>query len=339
MRARSVTLRGVKTRQLGSTGLTVSEIGFGGWPAGGAMHLSGGVPLGWGDVSDESVLEALRAAREHGINFYDTSNIYGHGRSESLIGLALHRHREDAVISTKVGMARTASDEIEKNFSRKHIFHAIDGSLHRLRTDYVDLYQLHNPPLSVLETHEPQEAMERLQNQGKIRYWGISVMTAQDGLEVVRKNWGYTIQVLFNILNQRPADELLPLAAEKGFGVIARVPLASGLLTGKYTLGTKFPPNDVRQNFLTPKRLAEALERVDEVRSIVGPTSRTLTEAALRFTLSWDAVSTTIPGAKNRRQVEMNAAASGEPLPEECISKLRERLGDYNFYERHQILM
>ncbi|MDX1584910.1 MAG: aldo/keto reductase, partial [Thermoanaerobaculia bacterium] len=109
----------MKYRQLGSTGMTVSEIGFGGWPAGGAMHMSPGVPLGWSDVSDDEVLEALRAARSEGITFFDTSDIYGHGRSESLIGLATHRHRESVILSTKVGIARTAADRIEKNFSKR----------------------------------------------------------------------------------------------------------------------------------------------------------------------------------------------------------------------------
>lgn len=327
----------MKYRNLGSTGIQVSEVGFGGWPAGGAMHGAGGVPLGWSDVTDDGVLDALRCARSEGINFFDTSDIYGHGRSESLIGLATHRHREDVVISTKVGLARTAADQIEKNFSKRHILHAIDGSLHRLRTDYVDLYQLHNPPLEVLESEEPQEAMEMLQTAGKIRFWGISVMHPGDALEIIRRGWGYSVQVLFNILNQRAAEELLPLAREKGYGVVARVPLASGLLSGKYHLSTRFPANDVRQNFLTPRRLAEALERVDEVKSIVGPSSDTLTEAALRFVLSWDAISSTIPGAKSRAQVQVNAAASGSPLPREVLDKLRERLGDYNFYERHSI--
>ncbi len=123
------------------------------------------------------------------------------------------------------------------------------------------------------------------------------------------------------------------------YGIIIRVPLASGLLSGRFKTSTTFPPTDVRQNFLTPRRLAEALPRVDEVKSIVGPSSETLIEAALRFILAWDAVSTVIPGARNTHQVEQNAAASGEPLPSDVVQKLRERLGNYNFYERHSILI
>lgn len=326
----------MKTRVLGKTGLGVSEIGFGGWQAGGRFSV-GGIPIGWAGTSDEETLAAIRRARELGINFFDTSDIYGQGRSESLLGLALAKYRSDVIISTKVGFVRSSRDTIERDFSRKHIFHAIDRSLHRLRTDYLDLYQLHNPPIEVLRKEEVQETMERLQNDGRIRFWGISVSSPDEGLEIVERGWGYTIQVLYNILNQSAASELFPLAKEKRYGVIARVPLASGLLSGRYHPGTTFPPDDVRQNFLTPRRLEEALEWVDEAKAIVGSSSDTLGQAALRFVLANDAVSTTVPGARNPHQVEVNAKASGNPLPEEVVNRLSERIGKYNFYEKHQI--
>ena len=326
----------MKTRVLGKTGLIVSEIGFGGWQAGGRFSI-GGVPIGWAGTSDEETLASIRRARELGTNFFDTSDIYGQGRSESLLGLALAKHRRDVVISTKVGFVRSSRDSIERDYSRKHIFHAIDRSLHRLRTDYLDLYQLHNPPMEVLRREDAQEALDRLQTDGKIRFWGISVATPAEGLEVVERGWGYTIQVLYNILNQSAAAELLPKAKEKRYGVIARVPLASGLLSGRYHPGTRFPPDDVRQNFLTPRRLEEALEWVDEAKAIVGSSSNTLIQAALRFVLANDAVSTTVPGARNPHQVETNASASGDQLPVEVVERLAERLGHYNFYEKHQI--
>ena len=139
------------------------------------------------------------------------------------------------------------------------------------------------------------------------------------------------------MLNQAPARELFPAAKEKGYGVIARVPLASGLLTGKFRADTTFGTDDIRQNFLTARRLEEALARVDEAKSIIGGTARTLTEGALRFVVAHDAVSTTIPGARNPRQVEMNVAASEAWLPDEVVEKLRARLGEYNFYQRHGI--
>ncbi len=323
-------------RTLGSTGIRVSEIGFGAWAIGGAMDVAG-FPVGWPNTSDEDSLAAIRRARDLGVNFFDTADIYGHGRSESLLGLVLSRKRNDAVIATKVGNVKTSAGEHLKDFSKQHIFYAIDGSLKRLRTDYVDLYQVHNPTIAEMRREEIQEAMEMLQSLGKIRYWGTSVTLPQDGVEIIRNRWGYTLQVLYNILNQAPAEELLPLAKEHGFGIIARVPLASGLLTGKFRLDTTFPANDVRQNFLTPRRLEEAIQKVDEVRGLIGGGARTLGEAALRFILANDAVSTVIPGARNVHQVESNVAASGQKLPPEIVARLRERLGAYNFYLRHSI--
>ncbi|HXI13101.1 MAG TPA: aldo/keto reductase [Thermoanaerobaculia bacterium] len=323
-------------RTLGTTGLQVSRIGFGGWAIGGAMEV-GGAPVGWGRTSDDESLAAVRRARDLGVTFFDTADIYGQGRSESLMGIVLPRRRADVVIATKVGSVRGSDGGLRKDFSKKHIFLAIDGSLKRLRTDYVDLYQLHNPTLDDLRREEIQEAMEMLQSLGKIRYWGVSISTVADGLEIIRRKWGYTLQVLYNILNQAPAAELFPLARKHGFGIIARVPLASGLLTGKFRPDTTFPPDDVRQNFLTERRLTEALERVDEVKAIVAGSTKTLTEAALRFVLSNEAVTTTIPGAKNIHQVETDFAAAGGPLPELVVKKLEERLGAYNFYQRHSI--
>ena len=258
----------MRYRLLGKTGLRVSEIGFGAWAIGGPFEVAG-VPLGWSNTSDDDSLAAIRRARDLGVNFFDTSDIYGLGRSESLLGIVLSRNREKSIISTKVGNVRTAAGEFRKDFSKKHIFYAIDGSLKRLRTDYVDLYQVHNPTISDLENEEVQEAMEQLQEWGKIRFWGVSVATPQDGLEVMRRGWGYTLQVLYNIINQQPAEQLLPMAKQKNFGIIARVPLASGLLSGKYTAETVFGTNDVRQNFLTPRRLVEAMEKIAEVKGIV----------------------------------------------------------------------
>jgi len=326
----------MKHRQLGNTGISVSEIGFGGWAIGGSATISG-VPIGWGKTSDDQSLGAIRRARDLGVNFFDTADIYGHGRSESLMGIVLPRRREEVVIATKVGIVRTSSGEHKRDFSKQHIFHAIDGSLKRLRTDYVDLYQLHNPTLKDLEREEIQEAMSMLQSIGKIRYWGVSVSSPEEAVEIIKRKWGYTIQVLFNILNQAPAETVFPLAKKAGFGIIVRVPLASGLLIGKFRPDTVFPADDIRQNFLNARRLEEVLQRVDEVKGIVGGSVRTLAGAAFGFVLAHDAVSTTIPGAKNSHQVEMNVAAADERLPEAVVAKLRDRLGEFNFYQRHAI--
>ncbi len=323
-------------RILGNTGIRVSEIGFGGWAIGGTAEASG-VPLGWGRANDDESLAAIRRARDLGVNFFDTSDSYGFGRSESLLGIVLSRKREDAVIATKGGVVRSADGVLKKDFSRQHIFHAVDGSLKRLRTDYIDLYQLHNPPLEDLRREEIQEAMDRLQDQGKIRYWGVSISSVEEGMEIIERGWGYALQVLYNALNQAPAAELLPKAKERGYGVIARVPLASGLLTGKYRQDSVFGSDDIRQSFLTPKRMQEVSQAVDEVRSIIGGSARSIAEGALRFVLANDVISTTIPGARNVRQVEANVAAADGTLPAEVVEKLRSRLGDYNFYQRHGI--
>jgi aryl-alcohol dehydrogenase-like predicted oxidoreductase len=325
-------------RKFGKTGMTVSDIGFGGWAIGGPAAAAG-TPFGWGRTNDDESLAAIRRARELGVTFFDTADSYGFGRSESLLGIVLSRKRQDVVIATKVGVVRDPEGKLRKDFSRTHILHAVDGSLKRLRTDYIDLYQLHNPTMAELRRDDIQEAMDRLQESGKIRYWGISVTTPEEGIEVVNRGWGYALQVLYNALNQAPAKELFPLAQEKGYGIIARVPLASGLLSGKFRPDTTFAADDVRQNFLTPKRLEEVIPRVDEAKSIIGGTARALAEGALRFVLANDAVSTTIPGMRNIRQVEMNVAADEVRIPQEVVDKLRNRLGDYNFYQRHGIRM
>jgi aryl-alcohol dehydrogenase-like predicted oxidoreductase len=323
-------------RKLGRTGLTVSEIGFGAWAIGGRAD-AGGTPVGWSGSSDEEALAAIRRARELGVTFFDTADTYGFGRSESLLGIVLSRKRNDVVIATKAGVARGVDGRLKKDFSREHIQHAVDGSLKRLRTDYIDLYQLHNPTLDELRRDDIHEAMDRLQESGKIRFWGVSISTPEEGIEIINRGWGYALQVLYNVLNQAPAKELFPLAQEKGYGIIARVPLASGLLSGKYRQDTRFSNDDVRQNFLTPKRLEEVIPRVDEAKSIIGGTARTLAEGALRFILANDAVSTTIPGMRNIRQVEMNVAADEVRIPQEIVDKLRARLGEVNFYHRHGI--
>ncbi|HVR39049.1 MAG TPA: aldo/keto reductase [Thermoanaerobaculia bacterium] len=325
-------------RTLGKkTGIRVSEIGFGGWAIGGAAEASG-VPLGWGKTNDEDSLAAIRRARDLGVTFFDTADSYGFGRSESLLGIVLSRKREEVVIATKVGVRRKPDGgTLYKDFSREHIFHAVDGSLKRLRTDYIDLYQMHNPTLDELRREEIQEAMERLQEVGKIRFWGVSITTPEEGIEIINRGWAHALQVLYNVLNQAAAKELFPLAKEKGYGIVARVPLASGLLSGRFRTDSVFSSEDIRQNFLTPKRLEEVIPRVDEAKAIVGGAARSLADAALQFVLANDAVACTIPGARNARQVEMNVAAAEGRLPGEVVDKLRARLGDYNFYQRHSI--
>src|ERR1043165_1215153 len=194
-------------RELGRTGIRVSAIGFGGGAIGGAGGASG-APLGWGRTSGDEALAAIPRARDLGLPFFAPPDSYGFGRSESLLGIVLARRRNDVVIATKVGIVRTAAGEMRKDFSKQHIFHAVDGALKRLRTDYIDLYQTHNPTIEELRREEIQEAMEMLQDAGKIRSWGVSISTPEEGLEIVGRGWAHTLQVLYNVLNQVPAREL-----------------------------------------------------------------------------------------------------------------------------------
>src|SRR5438094_8230529 len=197
--------RRMQHRDLGRTGIRVSAIGFGAWAIGGAAGASG-TPLGWGRTSDDESLAAIRRARELGVTFFDTADSYGFGRSESLLGIVLSRRRNEVVIATKVGIVRTAAGEMRKDFSKQHIFHAVDGSLKRLRTDYIDLYQTHNPTIEDLRHEEIQDAMERLQDAGKVRFWGVSVSTPEEGIEIMQRGWAHALQVLYNVLNQVPAN-------------------------------------------------------------------------------------------------------------------------------------
>ncbi len=167
-------------RPLGNTGIRVSEIGFGAWAIGGTADASG-TPLGWGRTSDEESLITIRRARDLGVTFFDTADSYGFGRSESLLGIVLSRFRNDIVLATKVGVVRTSDGALRKDFSKQHIFNAVDGSLKRLRTDYIDLYQAHNPTVADLRREEIQEAMERLQEIGKVRYWAFRSRTSKTG--------------------------------------------------------------------------------------------------------------------------------------------------------------
>jgi len=309
-------------RELGNTGIKVSAIGFGAWAIGGPSEASG-APLGWGRTTDEESLAAIRRARDLGVNFFDTADSYGFGRSESLLGIVLSRKRQDAVIATKVGVVRTSTGELKKDFSKQHIFVAVDGSLKRLRSDYIDLYQVHNPTLDELRREDIQDAMARLQDAGKIRFWGVSVFNPEDGLEVLRRGWGNTLQVLYNILNQAPAQELFPAAKEKGYGIIARVPLASGLLTGKYRNDTTFPSDDIRQNFLTPRRLQEALERVDDVKSIIGGRRSPLRARQRRRRYRHPRREERAPGRNQRHRRRRLAAGRGRAETARALGRLQ----------------
>lgn len=323
----------MKYRMLGKTNLRVSEVGFGAWAIGGAVDLFG-VPVGWSGADDQESIAAIRRALELGINFFDTADVYGEGHSEELLGKCLEG--VDCVIATKVGNARTARGPI-KDFSEKHIREAVEGSLRRLRRAVIDVYQLHNPPPDVLEKNDVFRVLDRLKEEGKIRAHGVSITTVGEGIELIHRKKVQCLQVLFNILNQEPAKELIPLAGIHDVGILARVPLASGLLTGKFSKETRVPKDDVRSNFLTPKRLQEALEKVDRLKELIKDTGYTLPQVALALLLRFSGVSSVIPGAKNPKQVEENTSATLVELSEELFQSIRKEFGDYNFFIRYNV--
>lgn len=323
-------------RDFGNTDLNVSAVGFGAWAIGGPLEV-GGNPVGWSRVEDAVALGALHRAADLGVNFFDTADVYGLGHSESLLGQAFSGRRQRVLFASKVGNEILPTGGHRKNFSHDHIVKSLDATLRRLRTDYLDFYQLHNPSLAVIRHGTVFQSLEFLREQGKIRYYGVSVTTPEEGLEVIRMGAGHGLQVLYNVLNQKPADRLLPAARRAGYGIVARVPLASGLLTGKMTAETRFGPEDIRGNFLTTKRLREALEKVELFKSLLQGWEGSLTAGSLAFVLAHPAVSVVIPGARNEQQAHENAASAGVRLPPRILEGIRKELGGYNFYLRYSI--
>ena len=307
-------------RRLGRTGMMVSEIGFGGWPIG---------RLRWGSVEDEDSLAALPRAFDLGVNFFDTADVYGHGHSEELIGQAFAAKRPNVIIATKAGVDFYAGEPSKHNFSPEYLRRAVERSLERLRTDYVDILQLHNPPQKLAKDDGVWEILADLRGEGKVRFFGISARTANDALAYLKaadsgdehsRRFGDTLQVAFNLLDQEAASKgVFVEAYRQDWGIIARVPLASGMLTGKYAGDHYFTPDDFRSMW-SPGRLKETARKVKALRFLVRPPVESMTQAALAFVLAQEAVSTVITGAKTEAQVEENAGAPElAPLPQEDL--------------------
>jgi aryl-alcohol dehydrogenase-like predicted oxidoreductase len=290
-------------RRLGKTALQVSEVGFGAWAIGGNKHGHS-----YGPTDQTESLKAIARALEMGCTFFDTADIYGHGLSEKLLGQALQKQRQACVIATKVGND-FSHGPVRKNFDPAYIRQAVDRSLQRLRTDYIDLYQLHNPPLMMLQRSEHYAVLDELREAGKIRYYGVSVHDAYEGVMAIHTGKPDVIQAPYNPLRQDAREELFPLAQEQNVGLIVREPFANGLLTGKYTAETTFAEGDIRAGW--PREyLLMLVELADKLRFLTRHGERTLAQAMLRLALDNPAVSTVIPGSKTTAQVEENLAAS-----------------------------
>jgi aryl-alcohol dehydrogenase-like predicted oxidoreductase len=310
----------MRYRQLGKTGLQASEIGFGAWAIG----------ADWGDVDDHQSLRALHAAADAGVTFFDTADVYGDGRSEKLIARFRKERREPIVVATKIG--RRAPQNI-KEFTPENLGAWIDRSRENLDVDRLDLVQLHCPPTDTYYRPEIFDAMDSFIQDGRIASYGVSVERVEEGLKAIEYPNVATVQIIYNVFRQRPADRFLSAAKERNVGVIARVPLASGLLTGKFNRDTKFSATDHRnfnrhgESFDVGETFAgvdyeTALEAVEELRSLV-PSESTMAQMALRWILMNNGVSTVIPGAKTPEQAHANAAAADLPeLPASTMDRI-----------------
>lgn len=307
----------MNNREFGSTGMMVSEVGFGAWAIGGPA-MAGDIPIGWGDVDDATSVSALREAFDQGIIFYDTADFYGLGHSEKLIG-EVFGNREDVVIATKVGHRLRDDGTIWTDYSAEHILTSCEASLRRLRRETIDLYQLHTARVSDLERGECVEAMERLRREGKIRHWGLSLNTFDPHHEadfVLQNDLGEGFQLVLNIINQE-ALGIMDRARKQGKGIIARMPLQFGVLTGKFTKETRFAPDDHRNFRLTPGILSDTLDALEPVWPLADKYGISKTELSMSFILSFDAVSTVIPGIKTPEQARRNTSGIVKLLDED----------------------
>jgi aryl-alcohol dehydrogenase-like predicted oxidoreductase len=322
-------------RKLGRTGWTISAVSFGAWAIGGT----------WGRVDDDESLAALHRAADLGVNFFDTADVYGDGRSEQLLG-QLRRDRSEIVyIATKAG--RRLEPHVAEGYNRGNLTSFIERSLKNLKMETLDLLQLHCPPTQVYYMPEVFGVLDDLVTAGKIRYYGVSVEKVEEALKAIEYPNVQSVQIIFNMFRHRPSEILFDQAMKRGVGILARVPLASGMLTGKFKNRSTFSSDDHR-NF---NRHGEAFDRgetfsgvdydvslkaVEELKSICPP-GTTLTQFALRWILMFDAVSCAIPGAKRKEQIDENVSALSLPtLSEETMLEVRSMYDRYIRTSVHQ---
>jgi aryl-alcohol dehydrogenase-like predicted oxidoreductase len=309
-------------RELGRTGWKVSAISFGSWAIGGT----------WGLVEDDESLAALNRAVDLGVNFFDTADVYGDGRSERLLAKLRRQHRDTIHFATKVG--RRLDPHLAEGYNRKNITAFVERSLKNLETETLDLLQLHCPPTQVFYMPEVIDVLDDLVEAGKVRYYGVSVEKVEEALKAIEYPNVQTVQIVFNLFRHRPAELLFEQTKKRKVGVLARVPLASGLLTGKMKPDNTFASDDHRsfnrhgESFDRGETFSGVdyqvgLKAVDELKAIC-PAGMSMGQFALRWILMFDAVSCAIPGAKRPSQVEENfSAADLAPLSEETMSQVR----------------
>lgn len=315
----------METNELGTTGWEITEVGLGTWNIG----------ADWGEVSDQQGLEAVRTALDEGVTFLDTADVYGDGRSERHIATVLEEYDrpDDVVVATKAG--RRIEPHRAEGYNRENLDRFVDRSLRNLGVDAIDLLQLHCPPTEVYYQPEVFEALEALVEEGKIRHYGVSVEKVEEGLKAIEYPGVKTVQIIFNLFRHRPAELFFREARRREIGVIVRVPLASGLLTGTLSSQTRFPEDDHRnynregEAFDKGETFAGVpfelgLEAVEELRPLV-PEGATMAQWALRWILSFDAVTTVIPGSTRPEHIRDNVRAADLPAPgKEKTKRVRE---------------
>jgi len=311
----------MRYRTFGKLGWEISEIGFGAWAIGGS----------WGEQEDPNSLEALHRALDCGVNFIDTAQGYGNGHSERLIGQLLKERKERIYVATKIGPApgpwppSPYCDQAER-YPENYLREKVEERLQNLGTETIDLLQLHTWTRAWNRHAEAFHILQKLRQEGKLRAVGVSTPEHDQNsvIDLMRQGLVDSVQVIYNIFEQEPAAELLPVAQEHGVAVIVRVVLDEGMLTGKYTADHAFPKGDFRRNFFKGDRLARSVERVQKIQADLEGTGAKLPEAAIQFALAHPAVSTVITGIRNVQQAEANTATSDlPPLDASVLAKLR----------------
>ena len=311
-------------KKLGRSGIEVSELGYGCWPIGG----------GWGNKDDDRDIKSLRNAFDKGVTFYDTAMGYGGGHSEEVIGKAFKGMRDKVVIATKIGPKADPMLSVHKAYPAEWIIKCTEDSLKRLDTDYLDMQQIHTWRDHYTDSPEWYEAMIKLKEQGKIRAIGVSAEDWEwDGaLRIVESEKIDSVQCIYNIFDQQPKEKLYPKSIEHKVGILVRVSLFEGLLSGKLRPGHNFVEGDWRGKFLTEEKLQEVSPRLDALEALLDDETPTLASLGLKFCLSHKAVSTVLVGMTNPKHVDANCANSnGKYLSEEKLAKLKEHAWEHNW--------
>ena len=324
----------MKYRKFGSLDWNVSEIGLGCWQIG----------ADWGEVREDKAKEVLKSSFENGVNFFDTADVYGMGRSEKFVGEFIKSVSERIYVATKAG--RQINPHVAEGYYNKELMESyVDQSLSNLNVESIDLLQMHCPPTEVYSSDHTFDMLDHLVSKGKIQHYGFSVQTVDEALACIKRSNTKSIQVIFNIFRQKPAEKLFEIAKEKKVAIIVRVPLASGLLTGKFSKDSSFAPDDHRNyningdafdvgETFSGVNFNKALDAVEDLKNIL-PTDITLSQLSLRWILMHDAVSVVIPGAKNKDHVNLNTSSSNINEISSLMDKISNIYTEYFFDDVH----